>query len=792
MAMSKRVARLRQESLDIKPFISAERAQLITEFYRNQTISMSEPVKRANAFWRLMNEKAIWIGEGELIVGERGPSPKATPTYPEICCHKLEDLAILNSRELTPYAVSEETTRIFESAIIPFWKGGTIREMIFNEMTSHWKTAYDSGVFTEFMEQRAPGHTVLDNKIYNSGFIDFRKDIAKSLHDLDFLNDPEAYHKQEQLKAMDICADALILYGKRCAQKAEELADCEKDPQRKKELIGIAQVCRHVPAHAPRNFHEALQSYWFVHLGVICELNTWDSFNPGHLDHHLFPFYRSGVEEGTLTREAAEELLQCFWIKFNNQPAPPKVGVTASESGTYTDFAQINTGGISEDGSDAVNEVTYLLLDVIEEMRLLQPSSSVQVSKKNPDRFLKRAAKIIRTGFGQPSIFNADLIVQELVRQGKSISDARCGGSSGCVEVGAFGKENYNLTGYINLPKIMEITINNGIDSRTGKRIGLKTGEILGDTKPFSSFDSFFNAFEKQLKHFVDIKHKGNNVIERLYAAYMPSPCLSLLTDDCIKTGKDYHDGGARYNTSYIQGVGLGVITDAMTAVKHHVFDKGSLTFKELSEALCANFEGNEKLRLMLVNKTPKYGNDDDYADSIMKTVFEAYYNAVEGRKNTRGGEYHINLLPTTAHVYFGSITGATANGRFAAEPLSEGVSPVQGADRLGPTAVLKSVAKMDHVRTGGTLLNMKLTPHILDDDEGLNKFVHLVRAYFKMDGHHVQFNVVDSETLKEALINPEKHRDLIVRVAGYSDYFCDLGRSLQEEIITRTEHNAF
>ena len=275
---------------------------------------------------------------------------------------------------------------------------------------------------------------------------------------------------------MSICADALIRFAERHAEKARELAQQETDPQRRAELERIAEVCSHVPAHAPRDFWEALQYYWFVHLGVTTELNTWDAFCPGHLDHHLYPFYKKGLEEGTLTREQAEELLQCFWIKFNNQPAPPKVGVTAAESGTYTDFAQINTGGVNADGSDGVNEVTYLLLDVIEEMRLLQPSSSIQVSKKNPDRFVKRAAKIIRTGFGQPSVFNTDLIVQELVRQGKSVADARNGGSSGCVEVGAFGKENYNLTGYFNMPKMLELTLHNGVDPRTGRQIGLADG----------------------------------------------------------------------------------------------------------------------------------------------------------------------------------------------------------------------------------------------------------------------------------------------------------------------------
>jgi len=786
MAMTERVARLRQQSLEARPTLSTERAELLTAFYKQDIGPVSEPVRRALAFQYLMEHRTIHIGEGELIVGEKGPFPKAAPTYPELCCHSLEDLDILNSREKISFVVTEEARRVYEEEIIPFWKGKSMRDRIFREMTDEWKAAYEAGIFTEFMEQRAPGHTVLDDKIYRKGFLDFRREIEESLARLDYLNDPEAYDKQEELKAMRICVDALIRFAERHAEKAEELARQEQDPQRRAELERIAEICRHVPAHPPRDFWEAIQYYWFVHLGVTTELNTWDAFSPGRLDQHLYPFYRKGLEEGTLTREQAEELLQCLWIKFNNQPAPPKVGVTAAESSTYTDFAQISLGGLRPDGTDGVNEVTYLILDVVEEMRLLQPSASIQVSKKNPDRFIKRAARIIRTGFGQPSVFNADLIVQELVRQGKSIEDARCGGSSGCVEVGAFGKESYILTGYFNMPKVLEITLNNGVDPRTGKRIGLETG----DPTTFTSFEELFEAYWQQLRHFIDIKIRGNNVIERLYARYLPAPFLSLLIDDCIAKGKDYHDGGARYNTTYIQGVGLGTMTDALTAIKYHVFDRGTLTMAELLEALRADFAGPyERMRQMLLNRTPRYGNDDDYADGVMRAVFEAYFEAIDGRPNTKGGFYRINLLPTTVHVYFGSVVGATPDGRRAWTPLSEGVSPVQGADRNGPTAVVRSVAKMDHVRTGGTLLNMKFTPQVFRTEEDLDKLVRLIRTYFRLDGHHVQFNVVDAATLRAAQQNPEQYRDLIVRVAGYSDYFCDLTKDLQDEIIARTEH---
>lgn len=788
MAITDRVAFLRQKSVEAIPTISTERAELMTDYYQKDLDLISAPVRRARSFLYLMEHKAICINEGELIVGEKGPTPKATPTFPELCCHSLQDLDILHSREKTSFKVNDYGRKVYAERIIPYWTHKSMRELIFSEMKEEWINAYEAGVFTEFMEQRAPGHTVLDNKIYRKGFLDFKQEIQHSLAQLDYLNDPQAYEKQEELKGMDICADALIRFAERHAELATELSEKESNPARKAELLRIAEVCRWVPAHAPRTFWEALQYYWFVHLGVTTELNTWDAFCPGRLDQHLYPFYKKDLDDGILTRENAEELLQCFWIKFNNQPAPPKVGVTAAESGTYTDFAQINIGGVKENGDDGVNDVSYLLLDVIEEMRLLQPSSSIQVSKKNPDRFIKRAARIIRTGFGQPSVFNADAIVQELVRMGKSIIDARNGGSSGCVEIGAFGKENYNLTGYFNLPKIFEITLFNGVDPQTGKQLGISTGDV----DSFQDFDELFEAFKKQLAHFVDVKIRGSQVIERLFARYMPCPFLSLIIDDCIAKGKDYHDGGARYNTSYIQGVGIGSLTDSMSSVRYHVYDQHSFTLKTLKALLSSNFENDERARQLLVNKTPKYGNDDDYADKIMRRIFDAYFDTITGRKNTKGGVYQINWLPTTVHVYFGSVIGALPDGRKAGLPLSEGISPVQGMDRHGPTAVIKSAAKMDHLRTGGTLLNQKFTPQLLKDDRGLDSLVQLVRSYFRLDGHHIQFNVVDAPTLRAAQKNPEQYRDLIVRVAGYSDYFCDLSLALQEEIIARTEHEAF
>ncbi len=787
MKISPRVKKLRNQSLKAVEKISAERALLITQFYKSdEAQGLSAPVKRAKAFEYLLRNKKICINEGELIVGERGPAPKETPTYPEISLHSLQDLEILDSREKVFFRVDDEVKRIYENEIIPFWKGKSNRDRIMSYMNADWLNAYNAGVFTEFQEQRAPGHTVLGYGMFRKGFLEIKEEVKDAIGALDFFNDPDALYKFEELKAMDIASDAIIMYAYRHADCLEKLAQNETDPERKTELSKMAKICRKIPAYAPETVHEMLQHYWFIHIGVITELNPWDSFNPGRLDQHLYPVYKNEKESGSLSDRELDDLLGCFWVKFNNHPSPPKMGITASESNTYTDFCLINLGGVKPDGTDAVNEVSYILLDVIKEMRILQPSSMVQISKKSPDRFVHKALDIIRTGFGQPSCFNTDAIIQELLRQGKNLTDARNGGASGCVETGAFGTEAYWLTGYFNLPKILELTLNNGLDKRTNTMVGLKTGQA-GD---YNNFDDLIEAFKLQVEYFAGIKIRGNNVIEKTFASWLPVPFLSLLVEDCILKGKDYNNGGARYNTSYIQGVGLGSITDMLTSIRYNIYDNKKFSWDELTKALDADFKGYEQIQYELIYNTPKFGNDDDYADQLAVRVFEIYYDAVNGRVNTRGGVHRINMLPTTSHVYFGSVIPATPDGRNAHMPLSEGISPFQGADHNGPTAVIKSASKIDHLRTGGTLLNQKFSPSFFEDEESYEKLTALIRSYFSLDGHHIQFNVVSAETLKDAQRHPEKYRDLIVRVAGYSDYFNDLGEDLQNEIIKRTEHD--
>lgn len=781
-----RTKKLREASVTTKPHISIERAVLFTEAYKKWEGSVEMPVLRALSFKYFMENRTLCINDGELIVGEKGDSAQGAPTYPEICCHTIEDMNVMNDRDIVDFSVTEEDKRIQEEIIIPFWEKRQTRRKIVNAMAPEWKNAYEAGMFTEFMEQRAPGHTVCGDIIYRKGFADLKKDIEKEIANLDFLNDKEAYDKKADLEAMAISCEAMIIFGKRYAELARKMAAETTDEQRKKDLLLIAENCDVVPEHAPKTFHQAIQMYWFVHVGITTELNTWDAFSPGRLDQHLNPFYEKDVEEGRLTREGAQELLECMWVKFNNQPAPPKVGITLKESGTYTDFVNINTGGIRPDGQDGVNEVSYIILDVMDEMKLVQPSSNVQISRKTPQKFLKRACEISRKGWGQPAFYNTEAIIQELLNAGKTIEDARLGGTSGCVETGCFGKEAYVLTGYMNLPKILELTLNNGFDKYTGKQVGIETG----DPRDFKTYEELFEAYKKQLHYMVDVKVRGNAIIEKICAEHMPCPLMSSIVDDCIAKGKDYQRGGARYNTRYIQGVGIGTITDSLSAIKYNVYDNEKFSMDTLLKAMEANFEGYEAELNMVKNKTPKYGNDDDYADDIMKEVFNLYHGEVTGRPTVNGGHYRVDMLPTTCHVYFGEVMGASPNGRLAEKPVSEGISPEKGGDTNGPTAVIKSCAKMDHLITGGTLLNQRFAPSVVQGEEGLDNMANLIRAYFNMDGHHIQFNVFDKNVLLAAQKNPDEYKDLIVRVAGYSDHFNNLSRALQDEIIGRTEQS--
>ena len=784
--MNERIQKLREISVNTPVHIDLERAKIETDFYKENDGKYSIPVMRAMTLKEYFSKKTLYLGDGELIVGEKGKDPQASPTFPELCCHSEEDMVVMSERELVSFKTTEEDRKLQREEIIPYWTGRSMREKLLSRMTPEWHDCYEAGMFTEFMEQRGRGHTCGGEQVFTTGYMEYKEKNKKTMDGLDYMNDPDAVDKCEELKAMDIACDAVIILGERYHSLALEMAEKEADETRKSELLQIAANLEVVPAHRPQTYWQAIQLYWFTHLAVTTELNPWDAFSPGRLDQHLYPYYERDVEAGILDDEKALELLECLWVKFYNQPAPVKVGITLKESATYTDFANINTGGVTPDGRNGVNNVSYLILDCMDEMKLVQPNSNVTISKKTPAKFLKRACEISRKGWGQPAFYNTEAQIMELVNAGKKLEDARRGGSSGCVETGAWGSEAYILTGYLNIPKVFQLTLFNGFDQYSGKQIGLK----LGYAKDFKTYDELWDAFRKQLEYIVDVKIRGNNVIEKLYAKEMPAPCLSVVTNDCISNAKDYNAGGARYNTNYIQGVGIGTVTDCLTAVKYNVYDKKNFTMEELIDAMEHNYEGYDAIYRMVHDRTPKYGNDDDYADGIMQDVFELYRSTITGRPNMKGGKYGVDMLPTTCHVYFGDVILATPNGRKAHQPVSEGISPEKSADTNGPTAVSKSCSKMDHLATAGTLLNQKFTPDVVAGEEGLNNMTSLIRSYFAMDGHHIQFNVVDRETLLAAKENPKQYRDLIVRIAGYSAYFVQLNPQMQDEVIERMEQH--
>ncbi len=788
LGMNARIKKLRKQSVEIEPSISIERAVLVTEAYEKFQNKVSTPVLRALTFKHIMEHKTLVINEGELIVGERGTGPQATPTYPEICCHTVDDMDQLDKRDRTFYRVSDEAKKIQADTVIPFWQEKTIMDKVMQKLPPQWYDCFHAGIYTEFMMQRAPGHVIVDGKIFKKGMLDFKADIEKRIEELDVLNDFDTYNKKEQLIAMGICCDAIIIYATRYARYARELAEETTDAQWKRDLLQIAETCDHVPAHAPKNFREALQMYWFIHVGIITELNPWDACTLGRPDIHFYPFYENDVEQGNLDRDGAKELLECFWIKFNNQPAPPKVGVTLKESATYTDFCNMNIGGIKPDGSDGANEISYLMLEVLDDLELVQPSMSVLASYKTPDKLLVEAARVISGGTGLPSLFNSECAIESLIRQGKTIQDAREGGVSGCAEPSAFGKEADIETGYLNLIKILEVTMHNGVDPTTGKQIGL----VTGNPADFANMGDLMAAYEKQLNHFVDIKIMGNHIIEQIYAQYMPAPFTSITFDDCIQRAKDYNDGGARYNTRYIMIVGFGSLIDSFASIEKHIFQDKSMTMDCMMAALTNNFEGYEKERNLFLNHSPKYGNDDDAADQYVDPIFQMVHKAIDSRPTVCGGHHRAMYIPTTCHIYFGEVAGATPDGRMAGVPLSEGISPVQGADKNGPTAVIKSASKLNQSSTSGTLLNQKISPDLLKDEEGYKLLVSLIRTYFKLYGFHMQFNVVTAEILHAAKQDPDKYNNLIVRIAGYSDFFNNLSDKMKDEIIARTEQMDF
>jgi formate C-acetyltransferase len=765
------------------PELFAERALSVTRSHR-ETEGEALAIRRARMLERVLQDHPVVIQEGELIVGMKARKPRGSPVFPEINAAWIErDLDRLPTRKDTPFLVSEETSRLLREEVFPYWRGRQVYDRILEAVPAEQWRADQRGVLYHYFRSRTIGHfNAAYDKVLNRGIRGIRADVDRVLASL--RRDDELYaRRRDFLESVAIACDGVVAFARRHAAEARRLAGAEHDAQRRDELRAIADICDRVPEHPAAGFHEALQSFWFTHLVLNLE-TSGHAFGPGRFDQYLHPFYRRSVASGHLTQDQAQELLDVLWVKFDEITLAKDAGESQTSS-SYPDFQNLNIGGLTPEGHDATNDLSFMCLTALDHTKLPQPGLSAQISSKTMPAFLLRCCDLLRQGMGMPVMFNSDVLVLGMVNRGKTLEDARASSLNGCVAGYCDGKDRMSSSGYFNLAKCLELALNDGVDRLTGEQLGPRTG----DPACFSTFDQLVAAFHAQVTHFVEMKVRYDNIIRAVYATWCPVPFTSAVIDDCIEQALDWHAGGSHYKIATVSGVAVGTVADSLAGVRRHVFDAATCTMAQLKAALDANWEGCELLRQALVNKTPHYGNDDDYADDLAALTQRIFCGEVEKHRDFQGAHYWVDLLPTTAHIALGETTGATPDGRRAGTPLSEGVSPVQGHDTQGPTAAARSVAKLDHARTNGTLLNMKISPQCVRTDADVQKLAALVRAYFDQGGHHVQFNIVDRAILEDAMANPENHRNLLVRVAGYSDYFVLLSPDIQREILSRTEH---
>jgi pyruvate formate-lyase/glycerol dehydratase family glycyl radical enzyme len=784
-ALSPRVALAVERNQSVTPELFAHRAISATESFR-QTEGQPLVTRRAKMLAHILDREPVIIQDGELIVGTKTVKPHGSPVFPEINCSWVErDLDRLATRTNTPFYVSDETKRALREQVFPYWRGRQVVDRLLEtvpEDDEAW-LADARGVIYNYFRSRTIGHiTVNYAKVLNKGLVGIMADVEASLARLS-PEDPSFLDMQQFLEGVALVCEAVIGFAGRYAAEARRLAAQEPDPGRRAELLKIATVCERVPAQPASGFYEALQSFWFTHLVLNLETDA-HAIGPGRFDQYLYPFYRRSIDAGELTSDEAQELLDLLWVKFDEITVAKDSGESDTSS-SYPEFQNLNIGGLAPNGQDATNAVSYMCLTALEHVKLPQPQLSAQISTKTPDKFLVRCCELLKYGMGLPAMFNTDNIVLSMVNRGIALSDARAGSVNGCVACNCDGKDRMASSGYFNMAKCLELALNNGADHLTGEQLGPHTG----DPATFQTFDHLLDAFRLQVRHFVAVKVRYDNRVRDVYAAHCPVPFTSAVIDDCIAAATDWHAGGSRYKQATVSAVGIGTVADALAAIKKHVFDDATFSLAELRQALDADFAGHEPLRQTLVNHTPHYGNDDNYADELAVLAQRIVCEEVEQYRDGQGAAYSIDMLPTTSHIALGALTWATADGRRARAWLSEGVSPVQGHDRKGPTAVARSVARLDHARTNGTLLNMKISPQCLKSPADLHKLAGLIRGYFDQGGHHVQFNIIDAALLRAAQQHPENYRNLIVRVAGYSDYFVLLGHDIQDEILSRTEH---
>lgn len=831
---SPRIQRLIDHLYAKMPEIEADRAVLITESYKS---TEGQPIilRRAKAFAHILENLPITIRPEELIVGSNSKAPRGCQVFPEYSYEWLEnEFDTVATRAADPFYISEETKQKLRE-VYPYWKGKTTSELATAYMSPEALVAIEHNIFTVGNYfYNGIGHFTVDyGKVLEKGYKGIIAEAQAALDNLD-IADADYASRSAFLNAVIISCEAVIGYADRYAELAKQMAASEQDAKRREELLQIAANCARVPRYGAESFYEACQSFWFVQMLLQVE-SSGHSISPGRFDQYMNPYFEKDLAAGKITREFAQELVDCIWVKLNDLN---KVRDAASAEGFagYSLFQNLIAGGQDKYGNDVTNDMSFMCINATLHVMLPMPSFSVRVWNGSPHEFLLRAAEVTRTGVGLPAYYNDEVIIPALMSRGIQLEDARNYNIIGCVEPQVPAKtDGWHDAAFFNMCRPLELVFTNGVDK--GVQVGLRTGEL----HELTTFEKFYDAYKAQMNYFIKLLVNADNAIDIAHARQCPLPFQSCMIEDCIGRGKSLQEGGAIYNFTGPQGFGIANVTDALTAIKTLVYDKKVLKLCELKAALDNNFgldmdsAAAEKLTkvvaqklvsngktlteddiktiyltvtkntasdsdkehygeiLKMINELPKYGNDIPEIDAFAREVAYTYTGPLEKYKNPRGGNFQAGLYPVSANVPLGAQTGATPDGRAAYTPIADGVGPAAGRDIKGPTASANSVAKLDHlIASNGTLFNMKFHPSALAGQSGLENFVALVRGFFDQKGMHMQFNVVSRETLRDAQKHPEKYKSLVVRVAGYSALFTTLSRSLQDDIINRTEQGGF
>ena len=827
---TERIQRLVDHLYEHMPVIESARAKLLTESYK---ATENEPIitRRAKAFAHILRHIPIIIRDDELIVGSSTLAPRGCQTYPEFSYQWLEDeLDTVETRSADPFYIAEETKEELRE-VHKYWKGKTTSELALSYMAPEVVRAIEHNIFTPGNYfYNGVGHvTVKYEEVLAVGYEGIIKKAEQELSECN-VGDGDYAERSHFLQAVILSCQAVIEYARRYSALAQEMAEQCTDAARKEELLRIAENCSRVPAKGAQNFYEACQSFWFVQQLIQLE-SSGHSISPGRFDQYMYPYYKKDMENGNISREFAQELMDCIWVKLNDLNKC-RDAVSAEGFAGYSLFQNLIAGGQNKEGEDVTNDLSFMCIQASMHVRLPQPSLSVRVWNGSPHEFLIKAAELTRTGIGLPAYYNDEVIIPSLQNRGLSLEDAREYNIIGCVEPQKAGKtEGWHDAAFFNMCRPLELVFANGEDK--GEMVGVPTGEVT----EMSSFEEFYNAYKKQMEYGISLLVNADNAIDVAHAKRCPLPFLSCMVDDCLKRGKSVQEGGAVYNFTGPQGFGIANMADSLFAVRKLVYEEKKVTMEEMKEALAWNFgkgldqqsvsdtaeavlrkmkdagqkidentvssilqavmnaqPGEEKMKRYeeihnMIEEVPKFGNDIPEVDYFARDVAYTYTKPLQNYKNPRGGQFQAGLYPVSANVPLGGQTGATPDGRYAHTPVADGVSPSAGKDVNGPTAAATSVSRLDHfIVSNGTLFNQKFHPSALSGREGLEKFVALIRSYFDQKGMHMQFNVVDRDTLLDAQKYPEKYKHLVVRVAGYSALFTTLSRSLQDDIIRRTE----